>query len=113
MTPQLSSDLLEVVEALHAAIVRHPRAAQALYAALLAEGRRFAETEEGRLWRARLAGSALATAGRSLLDVVTLDALDETADGGIPTRVLDALALAARTQGLEPLLARAFGREPP
>jgi hypothetical protein len=101
-------ELAHTVASLRQSVFRHPVAAQAIYAALLAEGRRFATTAEGRVWRERLSGSALAGAGRSLLDSIVLDAFEESADGAIPSRLLEALAVAARTRGLEALLARAL-----
>jgi hypothetical protein len=103
--------LLDVVRALQHAVLRHPLAAQAAFSALVAEGRRFSRTPEGQEWRARLAGSALVAAGRSVLDTASLHLLEESEDEGIPARLLEALALAARHPALERALAEALAGE--
>lgn len=87
-------------------VLKHPLAAQAGFRALVAEGRRFAETDEGRAWRARLAGSELVRRGTSIVELATLGMLDADADGVLPTQMIDAFARAASRRDLEDALAR-------
>jgi hypothetical protein len=70
---------------------RHPVAMQAACRALVAEGRRFVETPEGRAWHARLAGSELVRRGRILWEASALDLLDDRGDARLPTAFVDAL----------------------
>jgi hypothetical protein len=70
---------------------RHPVALQAACRALVAEGRRFVETPEGRSWQKRLAGSELVRRGRMLWEASSLDLLDDRGDARLPTAFVDAL----------------------
>jgi hypothetical protein len=70
---------------------RHPVAMQAACRALVAEGRRFVETPEGRAWHARLAGSELVRRGRILWEASALDLLDDRGNARLPTAFVDAL----------------------
>ena len=92
---------------LQAAVLTHPVAAQALYTALVAEGRRVAATPEGQQLRAGLAGSALARRGREAWEVGSLNALQPDAEGPFPAEFGD-LLFAAALSG-RPFLGRAFG----
>lgn len=89
-------------------LLRHPVAGQAAFAALVAEGRRFARTEEGRSWRRRLEGSDLIRKGRVVWEVLSLKMLEENPPGLLPTTYLDSMVKAASTADLEPMLARLF-----
>ncbi len=71
--------------------LKHPLAAQALFTALVAEGRRFAQTPEGRRWRAGLAQSELVRRGRALWEGSLLNMLDDDPDAVMPSSVFDAL----------------------
>lgn len=102
--------LLDLVQVL---VRSHPAAAQVIVKALVAEGRRFAGTPEGRQWRSALADSELVRRGRLLWYMSGYDDLvGETQE---PDAVLsDWLALVAdallRTD-LEALLSRRLRRE--
>lgn len=85
-------------------VLKHPIAARAAYRALLAEGRRFAETDEGRVWRERLRRSELIRRGTAVFELGTLGALDS--DSVLPTQLIDAFARAAVREDLEEALAR-------
>jgi len=101
-------DLGRLLTELQSIVVRHPIAAQAAFRALVAEGRAFAETPEGREWAASLADSRLVRRGRIAWDVVTARAFDDDPDVTVPTVFLDALARTAAVDALEPLLSRLF-----
>lgn len=101
-------DLGEILGQLQSIIVRYPIAAQAAFRALVAEGRAFAETVEGRELAQSLADSQLVRRGRIAWDVVTARAFDDDPDVIVPTVFLDALARTAAVDALEPLLSRLF-----
>ncbi len=100
--------LLERLRQLQFSLLRHPVAAQAAFSAIVAEGRRFAETEEGREWLLRLQDSDLARRGRVVWEVVTLKMLEERSPDPLPSAYLDALVKTCASEELEPLLARLF-----
>jgi len=87
-------------------ILKHPVAARAVYRALVAEGRRYAATEEGAAWRRRLDSSPLIRRGRSVWELATCNMLDEDATRALPTQLIDAFCRAAAMSDLEPELAR-------
>ena len=88
------------------AILKHPVAAQAVYAALVAEGRRHAATAEGQELRRRLAASGLARRVREAVDLATLHALEPDPEGPYPSDYADLLFAAA--SGGRPLMASLF-----
>jgi hypothetical protein len=113
-TLTLQPDDDELVRLLHEAqyvLLKHPVAAQAAFAALVAEGRRYARSEAGRRWEARLRGSDLIRRGRVVWEVVTLKMLEESTPNVLPTTYLDAMVNATASPELEPLLARLFDME--
>ena len=103
-----------LIELLHRAsllLLKHPVAAQAAFAALVAEGRRFAETPEGRRWKAALADSELARRGHALWEGSLLKVLEEQADAPLPTAILEAIVQAASRRDTTALLQRVSGYE--
>jgi hypothetical protein len=72
-------------------VLKHPIAAQAIFSAFVAEGRRFARTPEGRRWRAALADSEFVRRGRALWEGSLLNWLEDNPETLIPTAVLDAI----------------------
>ena len=92
-------------------LLKHPVAAQAAFSALVAEGRRYAGTDPGRRWQARLRDSDLIRRGRVVWEVVTLKMLEEHPPNVLPTTYLDAMVQATASPELEPLLARLFEME--
>jgi hypothetical protein len=93
-------------------LLRYPIAAQALFAAAVAEGRAYATTPEGAALRRRLVGSELVRRGRVVWEVGTLNVLEEEPSSAMPSKLMDALAKAATVPELEPMLTRLF-RVPP
>ncbi|WP_437317531.1 hypothetical protein [Sorangium sp. So ce385] len=85
-------------------VLKHPVAAQAAFAALIAEGRRFAATPEGTEWAAALAGSDLVRRGRQVWDAVGMNMLEDDPDAILPSAYLEALLRAARSPDLEDAL---------
>ena len=85
-------------------LLRHPVAAQAAFKALIAEGRRFAATEEGAAWREALASSDLLRQLRRVWDAVSLNMLEDNPSTIVPSVYLEALLRAAKTADLDGLL---------
>lgn len=102
-------ELEALLRRLRLLILRHPVAAQEAYAALLEEGRRFAGTERGLIWKRRLAGSQLLQRARRLLDVVSMRLLEDDPDVVVPTSYVDAIAQTLDAPELEQLLLRVQG----
>jgi hypothetical protein len=105
---QHPDELADLLAQLQLIVVQYPIAAQALFRALVAEGKAFAKTPDGAEWAARLAGSAMVRRGRLAWDVLTLRAFDDDPEVTIPSVFLDALAKTAAMDALEPLLSRMF-----
>ena len=101
----------EIVGALREAqllLLKHAVAAQAAFAAFVAEGRRFATTAEGRAWHAALVDSALVRRGRALWDGSALTMLQESPYAVLPSSLLDAIVGATASGELGVLLGRVF-----
>jgi hypothetical protein len=98
----------EALRALRRALFEHPIAAQSAFAALVREGRRYAETPEGAAWKQRLAGSDLVARGRVVWEVLTQSAFTEDADTTLPSVLLDAFSRSTAVSMLEPFLSLIF-----
>ncbi|MEW6268246.1 MAG: hypothetical protein AB1689_02980 [Thermodesulfobacteriota bacterium] len=104
-------DLDRVVRQIQALLLAYPLAAQAMFRALVAEGRAFAATAEGRRWAERLVHSPLVRRGRLLWDVATVRALDDDPDVLLPSALAEAFVKLTAKEVLEPLLSRFFEDE--
>ena len=102
-----SDELSALLAELRWIVLKHPLAARAAARALIAEGRKFAATEDGARWRRRLAGSELVRRGQVVWEAGTMNALDD-GDGTLPTDLIDAFCYAATRRDLEPALSRAL-----
>ena len=104
------AQLIFALETVHRAIFQYPMAIQAAFSALVVEGRRYAETDEGavlcqRLGRARVMGRA-----RILWDVLSMSAFTERNDGPLPSVFADTLVRALKSRHIEPLLSKILER---
>ncbi|MBX3203776.1 MAG: hypothetical protein KF764_01845 [Labilithrix sp.] len=82
-------------------LIKHPVAAQAIYRALVAEGRKFAETDEGGAWRARLEASPAIRRLRPLWEAATLNVLEADGDAVIPSQLIELVAQALSHTNIE------------
>lgn len=89
-----ATTLETLVARLEEILLRHPVAAQAAFAALVREGRRFGATEEGARWRAALADSELVRRGRTLWESSLLNMLEDDPDAILPSGLFDAVTRA-------------------
>lgn len=85
-------------------LMRNPQAAHAVVRAFVAEGRRFAETPDGREWKAALARSEVIRRGELIWEFYGLDALIEAEPTLLPSAWLDAIAAATANPDLETIL---------
>jgi hypothetical protein len=100
-----------LLQSLQRVLLKHPVAAQAAFTALVREGRQFATTPEGRLWRERLAQSAVLQQVRLVLDLATLGMLEERGDSEVPSSYLDALFMLASGGETDAVLNQLFWGE--
>jgi hypothetical protein len=89
-------------------VIEHPVAAQAIFSALVAEGRAFAKTEAGAVWHRRLASSNLVAKGRAIWEVATLNVLEEDESVVVPSRILDAFVKLTHERNLDVILSRLY-----
>jgi hypothetical protein len=91
---------------LHSLLVAHPAASQAAFAALVAEGRRFAATERGRQWQEALAASPLMARLRRIFEEISLNMFEEGSTTVLPSTYVELLAQALDATQLPRLIAR-------
>jgi hypothetical protein len=105
LNPGAADDALRgVLHAASLAVLKYPVAAQAAFAALVAEGRSFAETPEGRKWRDTLARSQLIHCGGALWAGSVLNTLEDHPGTLLPSTIVDAIAHVARRPDLTEFL---------
>lgn len=103
------AELEGLLRQLRAILFRHPIAAQAAFAALVAEGRRFAQGPEGKRLLEGLSHSPSMAQARMLWEVTSMNAFEEDAGTVLPGVLVDQLVTHMRSRVLEPILARVFG----
>jgi hypothetical protein len=104
---------LHVLREAQLLLLSHPVAVQGVVRALVAEGRRFGKTANGRRWRARLARSDLARRGRLMWQATALNMIEERSDSVLPTALLDAVLGTIVSADPTPLLGRLVAEEKP
>jgi hypothetical protein len=95
LTLEDPQDVPQLLLQLQGAVMKHPLAAQALFSALIAEGRAFERTAEGQVLRERLKGSDLLHRARLALDLPGLSLLTRAPEGALPSGYVDALFMMA------------------
>jgi hypothetical protein len=98
--PAQSGEVAALVQRARLLLLQHPIAAQAAFSALVAEGRRFAATQEGRAWATALAASPLMRHASELWGALGLDMLEEDPNTVLPSAWLDALLRSAESPNL-------------
>lgn len=84
--------LVDVLESARVSMLENPGAARALIEFLVAEGRRYAQSPDGRIWRNQLLGSPHLEYLRELWEAVTLDLFDHIdEEDRVPTAWVDLL----------------------
>ena len=102
-------ELVEILRALQRALFRHPLAFRAAFAALAAEGRRFAATPEGAAWRDARAAADPMPRARLFGRMLGFSMLEEDAPERLPSAYLEALFRLAGHPAADRLLDRLFG----
>ena len=101
-----SDALLRLLHFFQRLLVRNPQAARAIIQAIVAEGRRFAGTSDGRRWKQSLTTSALVQHGRLIWQAYGLDALLENEPALVPSDWLDYLIDVMERADLEAVLSQ-------
>lgn len=96
--------LARLLEDMQYLIARNPYAARSLAAAFVAEGQRFAETDEGREWFDVLSRSDAMRRAQLIWETYALDNLLEAAPENVPGIWIDTFAQAATHSDLESIL---------
>jgi hypothetical protein len=106
--------LTDAIRRAHLVLLAHPVATKSAYAALAAEGRRFARTTEGTALRAGLEGSPRLRRAALLWRSITMGLLDED-EHALPAAYLDHLLRSVDRADLERLIGLAYrdGVAPP
>jgi len=108
---QVDADELQTLKRLRRAIFRYPMATQAMFSALVAEGRQYATTEEGAEWRKRLGYAKATGRARMLWETLSLGTFSERSEEPLPSVLGEALLRTLRRTHLEPLLAKLFTKD--
>lgn len=104
-SPELD-ELLGLLEQARVFVLRHPIASQAMFGALVAEGRRYASSEAGAAWARTLAASPAMLRAREVWEATSLNLLTADPDARLPSTWVEALLRAVELPELERLLAR-------
>jgi len=99
--------VLDSLRGLQRFALEHPQAAKALFAGLAEEGRKYGQTARGARWRSRIAGSLFADRAHLVLQSSTSWMLEEQ-DRVLPSALVDALVVAARSDEADRLLDELF-----
>ena len=95
-----------ILAALVGTSLRHPVATQSAISALIAEGKRYAETDEGRVILERLRRSTLLPRARLVWEATTNVVISGDSPETLPSQFIDAVFMAAANADLEPFLHR-------
>lgn len=104
------AELDAALDELRFVALRHPVAAASGWRALVAEGRRFGATPEGRAWRQRIVASPLLDRLRLVVEKSTGDWLSDEGRW-LPSDLAEAVVLAAGHPHVEGLLERSAWRD--
>jgi hypothetical protein len=110
--PDPSPQLASLLRALQLTLLRHPLAARAAVAGLVAEGRRFAATPEGARRGRELAGSRLLAHARLVWKMASLGSFEDDAPEVLPSAYLEGVLLTAASGDPDRVLDRLFGGTP-
>jgi len=106
-------DATAILRDLQYSVIRNPAAAQAIFSALVAEGREFAATEAGKRWKERFEKSDLLRRVRTFWGNSYFNLLDDDPGTVLPSSLLDALAKVIAADGAEDAGAEDFDGRPP
>ncbi|MFV8750947.1 hypothetical protein ACNOYE_10420 [Nannocystaceae bacterium ST9] len=111
-SPELEQ-LLALLEQARVFLLRHPIASQAVFTALVGEGRRFAASERGAEWARTLAQAPAMTRARAVWEATSLNLLSADEQAVLPSTWVEALLRSVELPELDRLLARLHaGGEP-
>src|SRR5262245_33554820 len=95
---------LRTLQSLQRVLMKHPIAFQAAYSALIAEGKKFEVTPEGRRLKAKLEGSSIVSQLRYVFDLTTFSLLERDSPDVLPSAYCDTLFMLAASERSDDLL---------
>jgi hypothetical protein len=101
-----AEELLALLEQARVFLLRHPIASQAVFTALVGEGRRFAATERGAAWARTLAHAPAMTRAREVWEATSLNLLTADQQSVLPSTWVEALLRSVELPELDRLLTR-------
>ena len=102
-----AEDPVALIRAAQSFVLKHPAAAKAIFAGLIAEGRAYAQTPQGAAARQGLERSELVHKGRLLLDLPGLSMLEPDDGAILPSALVDTVFMMA-ANGAEPAFLKAL-----
>jgi hypothetical protein len=102
------ANAVRVLRTLQLALLKHPVAAQAAFNALVAEGRKFGLSAEGRELRNKLERSELVHRARLVFDFGTLSLLEHTPPEIMPSAYVDVLFMLGGSARSDDVLEQLF-----
>lgn len=99
---------LDLLRHLQMAVLKHPVASQAIFSALVEEGKAYAQTPPGKQLYSKLSHSELVARARMTWESVSLWLLDPDYQGELPSELVDAFFSVSNHQDLEPMLEQVF-----
>jgi hypothetical protein len=99
---------VRVLRTLQLALLKHPVAAQAAFNALVAEGRKYGATVEGRQLREQLERSELVHRARLVFDFGTLSLLEHNPPEILPSAYIDVLFMLGGSERSDDVLEHLF-----
>tara|TARA_R110002072_G_scaffold5527_2_gene35306 strand:- start:15528 stop:15890 length:363 start_codon:yes stop_codon:yes gene_type:complete len=107
------SEVDEVLLALQSAVLKHPAASQAILSALTAEGRQYAQTEEGKLVLTTLSESDLLQKLWRVWEGTSLWSFNPDEDCILPSAYVDALFMSAGSKDIESVIENLVNKDEP
>ena len=105
---EFDESTLRILRSLQSILLRHPVACQAAFGALVAEGRMFGATPEGRELKTRLESSSLVQQLRYVFDLTTFSMLERDQPDILPSAYIDTLFMLSGHERSDDLLDRLF-----
>ena len=110
---EFDESTLRILRSLQSILLRHPVACQAAFGALVAEGRMFGATPEGRELKTRLENSSLVQQLRYVFDLTTFSMLERDQPDMLPSAYIDTLLMLSGSSRSDDLLDRLFRERSP
>ena len=99
---------LKTLQSLQRMLLKHPVAFQAAFSALVAEGRKFGQTPEGKTLKRKLEGSRIISQLQYIFDITSFSLLERDPPDLLPSSYFDTLFMLSASDRSDDLLDRLF-----